>query len=394
MNRPYRIAFNLNLDGQWTGGVSYYENLFRALAYLKDSRNFKLLGFYSEYQPFLDSLTDKLDELYQVVDSGSGSQNVLKRILLKNSRFFRLEPVLSKHMRERDVDIAFLRGDPGINYKVQVLSWFPDFQYFHLPEMFSGEERYILDRTIKDIGRYSARVILSSEAAKNDFLQIVPEFADKARVLSFVSFVDDMVYKQDVRGVCDKYHLPERFFLLPNQFWKHKNHKMVLDALKLAHRVSPDIKIVSTGLLADYRNPTYSSEFLAEISRSGVRDSFIMLGVLPRSDLYAIMRQSLAVIQPSLFEGWSTIVEEVKSLGKMIIVSDLPVHREQNPPMAEYFNPLDANELAGKMLLVYDKKQPGPDLDLEDAARRSFPLRSRSFGETFLSIVEDVLKQR
>ena len=37
------------------------------------------------------------------------------------------------------------------------------------------------------------------------------------------------------------------------------------------------------------------------------------------------------MINPSLFEGWSSTVEECKSVGKNMILSDLNVHKEQYP---------------------------------------------------------------
>jgi len=58
------------------------------------------------------------------------------------------------------------------------------------------------------------------------------------------------------------------------------------------------------------------------------------------------MRHCVCLINPSLFEGWSTTVEEAKALGKHIILSDIPVHREQNPPRSDYFHAHDANALA------------------------------------------------
>lgn len=391
MTSPCRIAFHLNLDDQWTGGVSYYENLFRALELVSADHDFQLLGFFSEHNLFLGTLLSRFHEVYKIPNLNLDGKNFLTRLLIKNSRLLNLEPVLSRIMREQGADIAFVRADPGYNYKIPTLSWFPDFQYLHYPEMFSPKEVYQLGQCIKDIGRYSTRVILSSEAAKEDFFRVVPQFSHKARVLSFASFLDKVVYAQNVHEICSEYHLPERFFLLPNQLWKHKNHRVVLDALSLVRHKEPDIMIVSTGLLSDYRNPNYSSEFLAEVSRSGNRNNFIFLGILPRNHVYAIMRQAVAVIQPSLFEGWSTIVEEVKSVGKMIILSDLKVHREQDPPLAEYFDPLDPRSLAEKILLVYDHTPPGPDLQLEEFARKNFSSRFKLFGESFLSIVKDVL---
>lgn len=44
-----------------------------------------------------------------------------------------------------------------------------------------------------------------------------------------------------------------------------------------------------------------------------------------------LMKHAIAIINPSLFEGGSTTVEEAKSLLKVIILSGIPVHREQNP---------------------------------------------------------------
>ena len=48
-----------------------------------------------------------------------------------------------------------------------------------------------------------------------------------------------------------------------------------------------------------------------------------------RRDQLSILKNSIAVIQPSLFEGWNTTIEDAKSLNKFVIVSDIDVHREQ-----------------------------------------------------------------
>jgi glycosyltransferase involved in cell wall biosynthesis len=115
------------------------------------------------------------------------------------------------------------------------------------------------------------------------------------------------------------------------------------------------------------------------------------LGIIPHDHLFQLMRQSLAVLQPSIFEGWSTTVEEVKSLGKRIILSDLPVHREQNPPQARYFDPQNPEVLAAELLKAFAENTPGPDLGLEREARRMLPERIAQFGMEFIKIVEEVI---
>ena len=40
-----------------------------------------------------------------------------------------------------------------------------------------------------------------------------------------------------------------------------------------------------------------------------------ILGFISRQDQLSLMRDAIAVIQPSLFEGWSTVVEDCKAIG-------------------------------------------------------------------------------
>ena len=61
------------------------------------------------------------------------------------------------------------------------------------------------------------------------------------------------------------------------------------------------------------------------------KDYYKILGVVPYNDLLSLMAYSIAVINPSKSEGWSSTVEQAKSYGKMILLSDLDVHLEQNP---------------------------------------------------------------
>jgi hypothetical protein len=67
-------------------------------------------------------------------------------------------------------------------------------------------------------------------------------------------------------------------------------------------------------------------------------------------DQLALIKYSIAAIQPSLFEGWNTTVEDCKTIGKHIILSNLPVHVEQIDKNVTFFDPLDENSLAGVLL--------------------------------------------
>ena len=57
------------------------------------------------------------------------------------------------------------------------------------------------------------------------------------------------------------------------------------------------------------------------------------------------MQESIAIIQPSLFEGWSTVVEDAKAIDKLVIVSDILLHREQIELNCLFFDPHSASSL-------------------------------------------------
>ena len=82
----------------------------------------------------------------------------------------------------------------------------------------------------------------------------------------------------------------------------------------------------------------------------------------------------MALINPSRFEGWSTTVEEAKSFGVPLILSDIDVHHEQAGEAARYFGLDDPATLADALCKALQTaappvaRDPSPDLDRRVAA--------------------------
>jgi hypothetical protein len=111
-----------------------------------------------------------------------------------------------------------------------------------------------------------------------------------------------------------------------------------------------------------------------------LHDQVTMLGLIPRSDQLVMMRHSQAVIQPSLFEGWSTVIEDAKSLQVPVVASNLKVNIEQLGERALYFDPHDPDELA-KILKDY------PARNLNDMFYDSYELRIKRAANQLLEIL-------
>ena len=106
------------------------------------------------------------------------------------------------------------------------------------------------------------------------------------------------------------------------------------------------------------------------------------------------MKDSEVVINPSKFEGWSTTVEEAKSLGKNIILSDIPVHREQNPKWGIYFDPNNPNQLAS---IIKNSLNIDNEINRElryKEARSELNDRYRGFAKDYEKIVFDAISYK
>lgn len=161
--------------------------------------------------------------------------------------------------------------------------------------------------------------------------------------------------------------------------------------LEALGRLSPaerdKVHVVCTGDLFDYRNPGFYNGFLAHIHLAGVRGQVSHLGLVPKRDQMQLLRASLAYLQPSLFEGWNTGVEEARLLGKPILLSDIPVQREQSPPHSTFFDPRNADTLAAALRHTFATSAPtGFDAAAERAALTSYAELREAYARQFLAM--------
>lgn len=367
-----KVGFLNHFSIYWMGGITYFKNLFCAMRTTQ----------YPHLEPYILPPADEAGRL--LLDFAKVLQEA------KDENKNNEEYASAKY----GVDVISHRQELGEKGEI---AWIADFQHLHLPEMFDEKEISYRNQTFRALAENSRRVILSSREALKDFQTFAPDLAWKGRCLHFVSIPEGMkrdMTAEEVTSVKERLRLPEKFFYVPNQFWKHKNHKIVLEAVARLKRQGKEVHVVFSGKTFDVRFPHYYEELAQYIKENQIENCVHVLGVIELEDVYFLMRHCVALINPSRFEGWSSSVEEIKSIGKSIILSDLPVHREQNPPSAQYFDPEDSNHLAELMLDAWNTLKSEPDKELEKKAAKELPNRIKEFGEQFQDIVLEILEQK
>jgi glycosyltransferase involved in cell wall biosynthesis len=381
------IRVGLGLGVAWLGGVSYHRNLVNAIYSLPDRQiePVLLLGRRADISNLAGLPPVEVIQT-RWLDSLTAPWAVRKVW----QQTFASDPFLERFLRSNRIDVLSHSDFLGGRSALPAICWIVDFQHRQFPQFFTKLERVYRDRDFKMQCDYAARILLSSYDSQRLLGTFAPSCVGKSRVLQFVAQPNTAGEPTELPLLRKRYGIAGPYFHVPNQFWAHKNHSLILEALALLKGRGQPVLVLATGATEDYRDPLHFKQLMARATALGVMDSFRTLGVIPHEDVIGLMINAIALINPSRAEGWSTSVEEAKSLGKRIILSDIPVHREQAPLDGVYVDPDDAGGLADAMWSEWTTFDPSVDHERSVRAGSELPSRVRAFAKTYQEIVLEV----
>jgi glycosyltransferase involved in cell wall biosynthesis len=392
-----------NPDDAWLGGAIYFRNLINSilLAARTEGQDVEIVLVYEDrsHVPAVDRLLPPDLKRVFFSDFEDLELNRSEKELLNEippgieRRNFRRSTLYSKLIHSVGGDLIFPYFPSGNHVlSCPVVSWVPDLQHVGLPAFFDAEEIAIRDRKYSAAAEHADAVILSSESARNDFRNRYPHRAELA-VLRFYTLPENEWYLPDYRAVVERFGLTDPYFMVSNQFWSHKNHGAVVEALKILQSEGIRPLVVCTGGVSDNRRSGVIDGILQQICEAGLWPQFRILGQLPRVDQIQLLRGARAVIQPSLFEGWSTVLEDCRTLGQEVIASSLDVHLEQNVPETRFFDPRQPAELANHISDCM--KTPRPfSAERENESRAAAGERATECGRNFLKLACEIRRKK
>ena len=377
-----KVGFIGSVSKEWMGGLNYFKNLLFAINSIEE----KELEVFVFVGKKIDIKTKRMFQEYAtVIEDSIFDRKSIKWFLGKiEQKIFKTNILLENILKKHNIQILSHAAITKLK-TIKTINWIPDFQHIHLPQMFSEKEIRNRNNDFLKLIRDSDLIVLSSFDALKDMKKFAPNYEDKARVLQFVSQPNSRYFElgeHDKSLLLQKYEIKDDFFYIPNQFWKHKNHMMIFEAINELKKDGVEINIVCTGYLGDYRNKTYIDDIRKVIKLNNLKDNIKLLGLVDYEDVFALIKFSKAVINPSLFEGWSSTVEECKSVGKNMILSDLDVHKEQYPN-AVFFK-RDSIESLKEVLKFYKIENKSNVEPLE--------ARTKKFANIYVSVCKEVLK--
>ncbi|MFZ0817334.1 MAG: glycosyltransferase family 1 protein [Candidatus Sulfotelmatobacter sp.] len=375
---------------QWLGGAIYTQNLIKALLRLPADERPRITLFcrrntamFTEVTPLVDNVVvfeSPLDKVF----AGTKFAGIAQRIDYSASAFLfgDVAPALGRAAKREKIDAIFPVPDPYTRLTPNAIAWIPDLQHCAFPEHFTKLNRRVRDNRFSQLLRDANRhVVFSSQCALEHATSVYGTPRAQTHILHFAT-VPLPEWFDDPAPVVAKYKLDTPFVIVCNQFWVHKDHITLFKGIAKLKQQGVKVNLVCTGPTKDPRQPEHFSNLQAQIKNLGIESQVRILGVIPRIDQVALIRASEAVCQPSQFEGWSTVIEDARALGKPLIASDFPVHLEQDIPGSHFFRMGDADDFALTLTRFLQKGQaPVYSRSVHDA-------RILEFARDFLNIVD------
>ena len=276
-------------------------------------------------------------------------------IRLVSNKFF------SIHKKIHDIkpDLVIYPGGETLSYENKYKSVVPVFDIMHkyesYPEINSFTVNYTRNLHYKRVVKNASIVFVDSEVGKK---QLEESYSCKRSLKIFKLPYIAPPYIYNSKDFSSELELPKKYLFYPAQFWEHKNHKNLIQALELIK--TKHNKIVDLVLVGAKKN--YYSNVLDVIKKYDLDNQIHYFDYVQNDELVYLYKNAFALIMPSYLGPTNIPPLEAIALGCPVIVSDVYAAREQLDDSALYFNPKDSEDISNKILILLENKKLREDI--------------------------------
>mgnify|MGYP003706029041 FL=1 len=267
--------------------------------------------------------------------------------------FLKMEKLSMEQLVDRNqIDLIvypFWFDYPTINRPYIIFYWDAAHRYLSfMPDMASRNDMQV-EAVFKPALENAFKVIVPNNAAVVELEALykvgIPE--SKYSIIPFVISENTNTENNEELSIYDRFAIKDSYLFIPAGFWPHKNHKVVIDAVKILNERGIQLEVVMTG--PDRGNYQYIQDL---IKKSDLKEQFHYLGFVDRSELISLYKNAFAMVFSSIVGPNNYPPIEAASHGCPVILSDLTGHREQMGESALYFDKFNPNELADQIQLL------------------------------------------
>ena len=248
-------------------------------------------------------------------------------------KLFRYKHTLSnleKISINEDIDVLLPSFDNlGVNFPIPWVGYIYDFQHKEMPYFFSENDIKSRNYLFSNMFLNSKVILVNSLKVKSDINKYFDYEPEKIFSLPFTPFSNK---KKSVShlSVLNNHKITGKYFIISNQFWRHKDHLTAFLAFASFCLINSDYQLVCTGHLSDYRNLSYINTLKDVLIKNSIEKRVIFTGFLNKVEMLIIMENASCLIQPTLYEGGpgGGAVYDAYAFGIPILLSDIEINDE------------------------------------------------------------------
>lgn len=189
-----------------------------------------------------------------------------------------------------------------------------DLGYKHFPEAHPFHQRTYLDLTTRYSQSRAAVILADSQATADDLTKFYGTSPDKIQVVyPGVDAKPLLGSMHDIQTIRAKYHLPEHYFLFIGTLQPRKNIPRIIQAFAQWRQQQHDHETAL--VLAGGKGWLFDETWLADV------DNVILTGYIDECDKSTLLNGAIALVFPTLYEGFGFPVIEAMHCGTPVIAS-------------------------------------------------------------------------
>lgn len=222
-----------------------------------------------------------------------------------------------------------------------------DLGYLHHPEAHRPFDRWYLDWTTRRHARLAAHVIADSQATRADLVHHYR--ADSGRITVVYPGRDESLARMEdpaaIAAVKARYGISGDYLLYLGTLQPRKNLARLVEAFVRLRPQTVDLQLV----LAGKQGWLYGYLF-ARVEALGLEGQIIFPGYIADEDKAALLSGAIALVYPSLYEGFGLPVLEALACGTPVLTSNVSSLPEVAGDAALLVDPSDVDAIAAGML--------------------------------------------
>lgn len=263
-----------------------------------------------------------------------------------------------------------------------------DVQELRFPEYFSAAQRAIRAMHHWEALDKARKLIVSYEHVKADLIKYfaLPESKIDVCPIAYQSITLQEPTPNASLAYALKYQKKSPYLLYPAQTWRHKNHTLLLQALrKVRERQWPELQLICTG-----RRNEFYTEIERQVEASSLEGAVLFTDVVPEDELLWLYRNAALVVIPTEYEAGSYPLLEAMMLGAPVICSNVTSLPETIEDRRFVFDPYDEEALAALIRNMLASEELRAD-NIANGLRQTKKLRSFDAAACFYQTYRSIL---